>query len=177
MAAHSRAESFGDLSSGRRRRAKKRDELVSARVRNQFSLTEVRANQVEDRAQHRLGIRLTKLVGEPSIVIDVRHEQGHRTTCRASLGNRCRGRIDEGVVRSEPSLLIEKNEMLLQAGALVAQGSSGFESGGKTTVRTKGRMTQGKSPDLCHIVFFGANFCPAVVSLTIELTEPSTSSR
>jgi hypothetical protein len=49
---------------------------------------------------------LTKLVGEPSIVVDVSDEQRDRTTRHARLGDRCRGGIDEGVVRSEPSLLI-----------------------------------------------------------------------
>jgi len=106
MAADSCTESFRNFASGGSRSAKKGYELVSARVSNQFSFTQVRAGQVEDRAQHRLGVRLTKLVGEPSIVIDVSDEQRYRTTRRARLGDRCRCSIDEGVVRSEPSLLI-----------------------------------------------------------------------
>jgi hypothetical protein len=116
MAAHSCTESFSNFTSGGSRSAKEGYELVSARVGNQFSLTQVRADQIEDRAQHRLGVWLTKLVGDPSIVIDVSNKQGYRTTRRSRLGDRCRGSIDEGVETSEPSLLIEKDEMLLRAG-------------------------------------------------------------
>ena len=126
MAADGCAQSLRHLASGGGRSAKKRDELVPARMRNQFAFAEIRARQIEDRAQHRLRVRLTKLVGETSIVIDVGNEQGYRTARRTRLGDRCRGSIDEGVVRSEPSLLIEKNEMLLRAGAR-SRGLSGFE--------------------------------------------------
>lgn len=137
MAAYRRAESFSDLSSGRRRRAKKRDKFVSAWVGYQLSFAEIRPNQVEDRAQHRLGIWLTKLVGKPSIVIDVGNEQGYRTMRFARLGDRCRGGIDEGVVRGEPSLLIEKNEMLLQSGRSRTRPQC-FESGGKDNRKNEG---------------------------------------
>jgi hypothetical protein len=106
MAAYSCTEPFSNFPSGGSRSAKKGYELVSARVSNQFSFTQVRAGKVEDRAQYRLGVRLTKLVGEPSIVVDVSDEQRDRTTRHARLGDRCRGGIDEGVVSSEPSLLI-----------------------------------------------------------------------
>ena len=49
-------------------------------------------------------------------MVDVSDEQGKRPSSRTSLGNRSRGSVDEGFVRGESSLLIEKNEMLLQAG-------------------------------------------------------------
>jgi hypothetical protein len=137
MAAHRCAESFRDLARSRRRGAKKRDKLVPARMGNQFPFAQVGARQIEDRVQHRLGVRLTKLVGEPSIVIDVRHEQGDRTTRRSRLGDRCRGGVDEGVVRSEPSLLIEKNEMLLQAGRQQPR-PRWLEPGGKDNRKSEG---------------------------------------
>jgi hypothetical protein len=159
MAAYGRTESFRNFTSGGSRSAKKGYELVPARVGNQFSFTQVRAGQVEDRAQHRLGVRLTKLVGEPSIVIDVSDEQRYRTTRRSGLGDRCRGGIDEGVVSSEPSLLVQKNEMLLRAGRSQPRPRWLRVGGLKTTVRAEGRMTQGKSGDLCHIAFIEASFC------------------
>lgn len=127
-------------------------------MRNQFSFAQIRARQIENRSQHRIGVRLTKLFGKPSIVIDVGNEQRYRTMCRARLGDRCRGGIDEGVVRSEPSLLIEKNEMLLQAGRSHPRASMASSRGAKSTVRAKGRMTQGKSRDLGHIAFIQASF-------------------
>jgi hypothetical protein len=116
MAAHSCTESFSNFTSGGSGSAKKGYELVTARMGNQFSFSQDRAGQIEDRAQHRLGVWFTKLVGDPSIVIDVCDQQGYRTTRRSRLGDRCRGGIDEGVETSEPSLLIEKDEMLLRAG-------------------------------------------------------------
>ena len=124
---------------------------------HQLALAEVGARQIENRAQHRLRVRLTKLVGEPSIVIDVSDEQGNRTTRRARLGNRSRGGVDEGVVRREPSLLIEKNGILLQAGPSLP-GPRCLCVEDKTTVRAKDRMTQGKRRDLCHIAFIQASF-------------------
>lgn len=116
MPAHACAESLSNLPSRRRRCAKKCDELIPTGMGDQFSFAQVRACELEDRAQNHIGIWLTKLLGDPSIVIDVGDEQSNWTTRCARLGNRCRGSIDEGVERSEPSLLIEKNEMLLQAG-------------------------------------------------------------
>ena len=73
---------------------------------DQLSVSKIRACHVEDRAQHGFGIWLTKLVREPSVVIDVSDEQGNRTPRRTGLGNRGRGGIDEGVVSGEPSLLV-----------------------------------------------------------------------
>ena len=158
MATDGGAKSFRDFARRGSRRAKQRDELVPAGMCNQLSFTQIRPRQIENRAQHRLGVGLTKLVGKPSVVIDVGNEQRYRTPRRTRLGDRCRGGIDEGVVGSEPSLLIEKNEMLLQAGRPRLRASVASRHGAKSTVRAKGRMTQGKSRDLCHIAFIQASF-------------------
>ena len=116
MTAHGRTQALGDIAGGWSRSAKQRDELVSAGVREQFAFPQVRSSKIEDRAQDRIGVWLTKFIREPSVVIDVSNEQGDRTPRDTGLGNRCRGGIDEGVVGREPSLLIEKNELLLPAG-------------------------------------------------------------
>ena len=58
---------------------------------------------------------MTKLFGEASVVVDIGNEQSDLTARRTGLGDRCRGCIDEGVVGGEPSLLIEKNGLLLLA--------------------------------------------------------------
>jgi len=50
-------------------------------------------------------------------VVHVRDEERDRSFDGARLGNGNRGGVDEGVVCSEPSLLVEKNGMLLRAGA------------------------------------------------------------
>jgi hypothetical protein len=91
---------------------------------------------------------LTKLVSKPSIVIDVGYEQGNRAASRAGLGNGGRSGIDEGVVAGEPSLMIEKNEKLLRAGAQA--GLCPALGGMKTTVRAEVRMTQEKRHHFCH---------------------------
>jgi hypothetical protein len=59
---------------------------------------------------------LTKTLGETPVMVDVGDEQRNRPAGRTRLGDGCRRCVDEGVVGSEPTLLIEKNEMLLQAG-------------------------------------------------------------
>jgi hypothetical protein len=116
MTSHCCAQALGDVAGGRSRSAKQRDELVSAWVREQLAFPQDRSSQIEDRAQDRIGVWLTKFVREPSIVINVSDEQGNRTARDTSLGNGCRGSIDEGVESRESSLLIEKNELLLPAG-------------------------------------------------------------
>ena len=85
-------------------------------MREQLTFPQIRPSKIEDRAQDRIGVWLTKFIREPSVVIDVSNEQGDRTPRDTGLGNRCRGGIDEGVVGREPSLLIEKNGLLLPAG-------------------------------------------------------------
>jgi hypothetical protein len=144
MAAHCYAEPLGDLACRRRRSAKKRNELVPARMRDQLSFTKIGAREIEDRPQYGLCVRLTKLLGQPSVVIDIGYEQRNWTTRSARLGDRCRGGVDEGVVRSEPSLLIEKNEMLLPAGRsqpwpewLRVGGKDNRKSGGPNDARGK----------------------------------------
>lgn len=84
-------------------------------------------------------------------MIDVSDEQGNRTARDTGLGNRSRGGIDEGVVGGEPSLVIEKNELLLAAGR--ARPIRQREGG--TTVKAGHRMTQEKRGDLCHIASMG----------------------
>jgi hypothetical protein len=85
-------------------------------VREQLALPKIGSCEVEDGSKNRLGVLLTKAFCEPAIVVDVSNEQRNRTARDARLGDRSRGSIDEGVEGSEPSLLIEKNEMLLRAG-------------------------------------------------------------
>ncbi len=43
-------------------------------------------------------------------MVNVRDKQRNRPPRGTRLRNRCRGGVDERVVRSEPSLLIEKNQ-------------------------------------------------------------------
>jgi len=117
MTPHRGAEPFRHVARRRRRRAKQRHELVSAGMRNQLSFAEVGSSEIEDRAQHALRIRLAVVVGEVAVVVDVRDEKGDRPFDGTRLGDGDRGSVDEGVVCSEPSLLVEKNGMLLRAGA------------------------------------------------------------
>jgi hypothetical protein len=98
MTAHRCTQSLGDVARRRSRSAKQRYELVSAWVREQLTFPQVRPRKIEDRAQDRIGVWLTKFIREPPVVVDVSDEQGDRTARDTGLGNRCRGRIDEGVV-------------------------------------------------------------------------------
>ncbi|HEV8233196.1 MAG TPA: hypothetical protein VGP84_01315, partial [Gemmatimonadaceae bacterium] len=148
--AHRRAQALGNVARRGSRSAKQRYELVSTRMGEQLTLSQIRPSKIEDRAQHRIGVRLTKFVREPSVVIDVSDEQGDGTTRDTGLGNRCRGGIDERVVGREPSLLIEKNGLLLPAGRNRTADPS---KRGGTTVRAGDGMTQEKRGDLCHIAF------------------------
>ena len=55
-------------------RPEQRNELVAARVRKEFTFTQIRARQVEDRPKRPFGVGMTKFVCEPSIVVDVGDE-------------------------------------------------------------------------------------------------------
>ena len=119
MAAHRRTETLGSIASSSRRCAQQCNELVPSRMHDQLASAKVGPHQFEDRAKNALRVLLTELFGEPSIVIYVGYEQSNGTSRRAGLGDGSRGRVDEGVVCREPSLLIEKNDELPQAGVTV----------------------------------------------------------
>lgn len=86
-------------------------------MRHQLSFPEIGARELEDGAKHTLGVRLAVVIGEVSVVVDVRDEQRNRPLDGARLGNGDRGGVDEGVVCGKTPLLIEKDGMLLRAGA------------------------------------------------------------
>jgi hypothetical protein len=83
---------------------------------NELAFAEIRACQLEDRSEDGFRVFVTVIVRQAAIVIDVGDEKRYRPTCASRLGNGRRGGIDERVVGGEPSVLIEKNEMLQQAG-------------------------------------------------------------
>jgi hypothetical protein len=116
-------------------------------MRKELPFTQIRARQIEDRAERRFGVCMTKFVSEPSVVVDVSDQQCDWTPRGTRLGDRCRGCIDEGVVGGEPSLLIEKNGLLL----LARHSRPNRQRGVLTTVRAEAQMTQEKRRDLCHI--------------------------
>jgi hypothetical protein len=150
VAAHGGAQSIGNIARRRGRSAKERYELVPAGMRDELPLTKIGPHQIEDRAKNQLGVVLTKTLGEPPIVVDVGDEQRNGPASRTRLGDGSRRSVDEGVVGSEPTLLIEKNEMLLRAGRSRFTPESDIGERASTTVRARGRMTQEKKCDLCR---------------------------
>jgi hypothetical protein len=108
VTAYGGAQTLRNVVSRGCRRAQQRDELVSTRVRDQLALAQIRARQIEDRTQHRFSVWLTKLVSNPSIVIDVSYKQGIGGEPRRPRQPEAVAGVDEGVEGGEPSLLIEK---------------------------------------------------------------------
>lgn len=135
MAADGSAEPLGNLMRPRRRCAQECHKLVTTRMGDELTLSEVGPSQIENRSQDPLGVGFAVIARQPPIVIDVRDEQRDRPAAGTRLGNGCRSGVDKGVVRRESSLLVEKNGLLLQGA-----GGGGFvnrKSGRRNDAREK----------------------------------------
>lgn len=87
MAPNCRAQALGNALSACGRRAQQGDKLVAAPIREQLAFTEIRPRQIEDDAQHDFSVRLTMLIGQASVLVDIRYEKGNRTPRTTRLGN------------------------------------------------------------------------------------------
>lgn len=106
-------------------------------MRHELAFTQIGAREIEDRSQDLLRVALAEVLDQLSIVVDVGDEQRNRPADGASLCNRDRRRIDEGVVGREAALLIEKNGKLRGQAPLPLGGSDNRKTRAPIDAREK----------------------------------------